>query len=135
MKICIWRYLENDKNYPGYHISVDSEGAEAIARVLCDPDREQVSFKLSSPTSIELAVPNNMGGDARFESFAALSIKTIPTSNKSRKLFTVYSHFPALNIEGSRDQLKTFAKHIRRCVEGYIDYSWGTGKENRFTFW
>lgn len=135
MKVCIWRYLENDRNFPGYHISVDSEGAEVIARDLRDPDREQVSFQLLSPTSTELAVPNNMGGDARFESYATLSVKAIPVSNKSRKHFAVYSHFPVLNIEASRDQLRTFAKHIQRSVKGYFDYSWGPGKGNRFTFW
>lgn len=134
-RICIWRYLENEKNYPGYHISIDPQCAEVIARDLRGLDQGPVSFQLSSPTSTELAVPNNLNNNARVEAYTTLVIEVIPTSNKNRKLFSVESNYPNLRILASSDQLQTFFKHVQRCAKGYFDYSWGRGKASRFTFW
>src|SRR5438105_1048742 len=66
--VFLWRYLENERNYPGWHFTADDLGATSFCELL----RAMGSFAVPShrtlvvtpPTTSVLAVPNNRNGAA-----------------------------------------------------------------------
>ncbi|GAA5068891.1 hypothetical protein GCM10025759_05090 [Lysobacter panacisoli] len=64
-RISLWRYTENECNYPGWHLNADEAGCRSLLELL-----DALSFEgsgtraiaLTPPTSGQLQVPNNMRG-------------------------------------------------------------------------
>ncbi len=135
MKVYLWRYLENEKNFPGHHIAGDEEGVVAMARQLRALQSGTASFELSPPTPEVLSVPNNLDGNAHFESYDRIVVEVVPTSNKNRKHFVAKPDAPAILFEASRAQVETFAKGIQGTKDGDIDFSMGGRPENQLWFW
>jgi len=69
----LWRYLENSRNYPGWHFAADQNGSVALKRLLVALNKDKKSqFRtapLSSPKTGVLGIPNNQlrGKPARLE--------------------------------------------------------------------
>lgn len=66
-RISLWRYLENERNYPGWHLNADAAGCRSLLMLLdalaTDGDGSRV-IAITAPTRAELAVPNNRRGRA-----------------------------------------------------------------------
>jgi hypothetical protein len=63
--ICVWRYVDNLGNYPGWHFAADADGFVSLIDLLesftsqpGDPSRFR-TIQISQPTAALLAVPNN----------------------------------------------------------------------------
>lgn len=60
--ISLWRYIENQKNFPGWHLNADSEGCASLLELidaLRDNPGGELTTRLSAPIPQQLAVPNN----------------------------------------------------------------------------
>jgi len=61
-RISLWRYTENQKNYPGWHLNADGEGCASLLELidaLSGRPGGNCRLRLSSPSPQQLAVPNN----------------------------------------------------------------------------
>jgi len=60
--ISLWRYTENQKNFPGWHLNADGEGCASLLKLIDALRGHPGSYRklrLSSPSPQQLAVPNN----------------------------------------------------------------------------
>jgi hypothetical protein len=75
----VWRFQENIRNYPGWHLSADHVGANSIIdlldRMLAAQWGSEKLLKVMPPPVEVLRVANNMGGKARWESPHSMLIK------------------------------------------------------------
>lgn len=76
--ISLWRYTENERNYPGWHLSANPAGCESLITLIealsADGAGTTRSVGLTPPTPAILGVPNNKHGTARFNAPAKLCI-------------------------------------------------------------
>ena len=68
--VFLWRYVENERNYPGWHFTTDAEGAASLCDLLkamgSHPTSSHRTLLVTPPTMSILGVPNNKGGSARW---------------------------------------------------------------------
>ena len=61
--ISLWRYLENTRNYPGWHFTADDAGCASMLALLdalfLDPAGSTRTLQLTAPSAEVLSVPNN----------------------------------------------------------------------------
>src|SRR5512133_1596062 len=66
--VYLWRYLENTRNYPGWHLKTDEAGRQSLLGLLQKMHAAKYSSRatvhLSAPTMRQLSVPNNRHGQA-----------------------------------------------------------------------
>ena len=89
-QIYLWRYLENQRNYPDWSLSLDPLALESL-RVLFrflheDETRCHRTLVSSEPTAAILRVPNNRGGTARFTSPGKIRLYFDPAAEVGWKL-------------------------------------------------
>jgi hypothetical protein len=133
MKICVWRYLDNEENFPGYHLSADVEGCLYIQERIEDPwDRS--SIPLVPPDSEVLLVPNNQGGTARTKTFLKLRIEITKRDEADR--FTIDEVASTLTLKLPRSQTPLVLQGIRDIENGEGDYSIkGEGDASLWFWW
>lgn len=60
--ISLWRYTENQRDFPGWHLNADGEGCASLLELIDalggHPGGEH-KLRLSAPTPRQLSVPNN----------------------------------------------------------------------------
>ena len=75
----LWRYLENTRNFPGWHLSADDLFCQSFAdlteKMLASRWSSQKTLLATPPDSKVLRVPNNRGGEARFKLAESLLLK------------------------------------------------------------
>ena len=68
-RVYLWRYRENTRNYPGWHLSTDRPGGASLLELFSLlPSASTPVYRtvpLTPPSQSVLAVPNNRGGFAR----------------------------------------------------------------------
>jgi hypothetical protein len=66
-RISLWRYTENERNYPGWHLNGDEAGCRSLAKLLdalaADGEGGR-TLVVSAPTESQLRAPNNKSGRA-----------------------------------------------------------------------
>ena len=78
-KVYLWTYLENTKNFPGWHICVDQNGGDSLLDLLEKmlsavwPSTKEIL--ISPPTLKILKRPNNKNGKAKWSSPKIFKIK------------------------------------------------------------
>jgi hypothetical protein len=66
-RIALWRYRENRRKYPGYHMTCDDMGARWLGRQLhAHPLRKPITIALSPVTQEILRVPANWSAAVGF---------------------------------------------------------------------
>lgn len=132
MRICVWRYLDNEKNFPGYHLSADVEGCLYMQERIRDP-WERSSILLVPPDSEVLLVPNNQGGTARTKAFSKLRIKTTDRDESGR--FAISEVESSLTLKLPRGQTPLMLQGIRDIKNGEGDYSMNGEEGASLWFW
>ena len=83
-QIYLWEYTENTRNFPGWHLVVDSTASDSLASLVAflNDAQEPIhrTIQISRPTRNVLCIPNNKDGLARFSVPAKLVIYFDPTS-------------------------------------------------------
>ena len=132
MKICIWRYKDNPRNYPGYHLSADAEGCRDLRERLSQI-RNSAVFSLTRPDAGVLSVPNNQGGSARF--FAGQKLQVHTGSSLPPDTFRWEEQDTTFILTCSREQIARFLAGVADIEKGDGDYSIRSGDDQALWFW
>ena len=64
-RISLWRYTENQRNFPGWHLNGDADGCQSLLALLdalaADGEGSR-TVAIIAPTKTQLSVPNNKAG-------------------------------------------------------------------------
>jgi hypothetical protein len=136
-KSYLWRYKENTKNYPGWHFSADEISCSAFIDLfnLMDVATYSGNCKISitPPNDALLSIPNNLNGNARYETAKQLVIKYDPLK---QVLWNITHNDSTVFIDIGKKYLLEFRKGIEDIKQGQGDYSIGPiADENRLWFW
>ena len=131
MKICLWRYLQNEKNYPGLNLSLDPEGCAYFKERLND-QWPNSSIPLTPPDDLVLSVPNNMNGKARVK--AASKLKLLVNISTKDESILIIEDKDTISIAMSNTMKLKLVTAIEDIQNGTGDYSIGSN-ENSIWFW
>ena len=131
-KIYLWKYEENTKNYPGWHLHANNEGCASLQELI----ELMVKAKFSSertisiipPTAKILMVPNNKGGKAKWLSVDRIKVKFVKGESDSEEWSLQHKH-PQLFLTIGENKLKALEKGIKDIAKGKGDYSIGYKEE------
>ena len=135
-RIWLWRYVENIRNYPGWHVTADAQGAASLLGLLglldtlnqggADSAR---TVQISAPSASILAVPNNRR--AAWHAPARLRVGT--SANEEEWRLTAEDQSAALTVgSGWRPVLQLALVGI---AEGRGDYAIGPSGKQQLTIW
>ena len=132
MKTHFWRYLENERNYPGYNFSTDADGCRAVLRWLRTFEERPV-FRLQPVTADVLSVPNNRDGAAGYFGFTSFLLRTLPDAPPGHFAFTEVSGH--LTLECSQVQVDLLIEGVEGLQRGEGDHRIGASREQALWFW
>jgi hypothetical protein len=132
MNICLWRYKDNARNYPGYHLSADAAGCLVLRKILSGI-RDRVEIPTQTPDARVLAVPNNQDGAARTVSAQRWRIETKSTYPSDHFRFGEIGKI--FRLECSMDQLQCVIGGIEDIERGCGDYCVGGDGNHVLWFW
>lgn len=136
-RIYLWRYRENRRNYPGYHLTADVTGCELLINALSRHENtkaeRQSLIPLSPVTPGILAVPANRRGDPTVVSFGALLLSTQPGWAAER--FELSESYPQCRLELSSAQAGCMLEGVRDIQRGKGDYCVGGEGDHVVWFW
>ena len=133
-RISIWRYIENEQNYPGWHLNADRVGCQsllALLDALAADGTDPRSIAITAPTKAQLGVPNNMRGQAAWVAPKKLRLTLSPVADQ-------WSFPPDLNpaaIEVGSTWLQALREGIAGIPEGRGDYAIGKGSLRLWFWW
>ena len=124
----LWTYKENTKNYPGWHMTVDSIGATALLELfeLMSSAKYSAIAKLqvSEPDKDILKVPNNKNGAAKWSSVPQLKIK-YPKDQCSDNHWVLNKNNGEFTLELGKNKLEEIKKGILDISNQEGDYAIG----------
>ncbi len=130
----VWRYLDNARNFPGWHLTADAESCAALQQLFEQMLLAKYSVKTSlltcPPTQELLCVPNNQGGKARWESVEKLHLKFDPAKQDNHWIVNPASD--GLHIEIGRGKLESLRDGVRDITRGKGDYSIGPEDDSQY---
>ena len=132
--IALWRYLENERNYPGYHLTADSSGSQLLRDQISSMLNRQtasVEIALAPPTQPVLEVPNNRRGQARCVFFSILRLQRSQRENE----FKITENAGACQLLASLDFLAQIRAGVENISHGHGDYSIGAEREQLWFWW
>ena len=132
--IALWRYLENERNYPGYHLTADGSGCQLLRdQISCMLDRRTADAEvaLSPATQRMLNVPNNRRGEARCVYFSSLWLHRSEVAGDLRMTESA----GACQLLASLDFLAQMRAGIEDIGHGRGDYSIGDKNGQLLWFW
>lgn len=132
--ISLWRYTENERNYPGWHLNADLEGCQslqALLEALAADGGGSRTVTLTAPAKSQLGVPNNRSGRAAWVAPAKLRVAFSATA--SEWSFPADLD-PAVLTVGS-DWLAPLLEGVAGIPEGRGDYSIGGHNVGNLSLW
>jgi len=133
-KVYLWKYKENTKNYPGWHLHADDEGCASLLILIDSMKKAQFpserTLNIKPPTPKILMVPNNRGGKAKWVTVDKIKIKAVKGDSSSEEWSLIHDH-PKLFLTVGENMLKAFEKGIKDITKGKGDYSIGHEKETK----
>ena len=134
-RICLWRYRERTRNYPGFHLSADHQGAGQLLALLGNLRKARTpqlaSVTLDPPTAAVLAVPDNRG--ASVSGYRYWELVVDPRFPPERLHFMVVND--RVRTELSMIQVESVAAGVEDIRERRGDYSIGDDEEHQLWFW
>jgi hypothetical protein len=137
-KIYIWKYKENKRNFPGWNLTVNNEGSKSLLNLLellessQYPSRKRVM--LSEPTSKQLGVPNNRGGNARYKPARVLELRFKKFNNE--EIWRMAEQESVVILEFGTNKMRELKSAIAGVPEGKGDFGICDAEdENVLFFW
>jgi len=133
----LWYYTENERNYPGWHLTADFAGCQSLIALLdafaTDGRAASRTVEIKPPSRAQLGVPNNKSGLAAWQAPSKLRIVF---SDNPAEWSLPLDLDPAVLTIGS-DWLAPLREGISGIPHGHGDYSIGpTDKgSSRLWFW
>lgn len=132
-RISLWRYLENERNYPGWHLNADPDGCKSLLALLdalvTDGDGS-LAIAITAPTKAELAVPNNRRGRAAWVAPEKLCL----TFSTTDDLWSFPADLAPAALDIGAVWLAALRDGIDGIPKGRGDYCIGRG-DLRLWFW
>jgi hypothetical protein len=134
-RISLWRYTENERNFPGWHVTADATGCSSLISLLDAFASDNVAVsrtvEVVAPTPEILAVPNNRSGRAAWSAPTKL---VLSFSTAAAQWSFPNSSDPAAFTVGS-EWLALLRKGIEGIPNGLGDYSIGTQSNGNLRLW
>jgi hypothetical protein len=136
--VYLWKYKENQRNYPGWNLTVDNIASESITQLLDLMQRcEWSSSKLiilSRPTNDQIRVPNNWNGTASWKWAENLVLSSIKTDGFNH--WKIYEKYPKLEIAFGSSKLEELKSAVTGIPHGKGDFSIETENDDDIlNFW
>ena len=134
--VSLWYYTENERNYPGWHLTADAAGCESLIALIdlfATGTPASRAVDITPPSEAQLGVPNNKSGLAAWRAPSKLRVAF---SNNPADWSFPPELDPAVLTIGS-DWLAPLREGISGIPHGRGDYSIGpSGKGgSRLWFW
>jgi len=133
----LWRYLENTRNFPGWHLSADDLFCQSFAdlteKMLAARWNSQKTLLVTPPSSRILNVPNNRGGEAQWKSAQSLLLK-YPKDKVAEDYFSLEEVEGNVVLSVGAQKLRLLCECILGTRQGKNDYSIGI-KDLQLWFW
>jgi hypothetical protein len=133
--ISLWRYTENERNYPGWHLSADTRGCSSLSSLLqslaADGDGAARAIALEPPTASVLAIPNNRGGQAKFRAPAKLRVRFV----RDPRLWSFPKTLEPAELAFGYDWLAPLKQGLDAISQGQGDYSIGIDHDGNLPLW
>jgi hypothetical protein len=128
-KVSLWYYTENERSFPGWHLTADRVGCESLIALLDALAAEGIAasrlVEVRPPSKAQLGIPNNKSGLAAWK--APNKLRIAFSENPQEWSFPLDLD-PAVLTIGS-DWLAPLREGISGIPHGHGDYSIGpTGK-------
>jgi hypothetical protein len=134
-RVSLWRYTENQRNFPGWHLTADATGCSSLISLLDAFASDNIAvtrtLEIVAPTAEILAVPNNLSGRAGWVAPARLCFSYSVVS--SQWAFPCASD-PAVLTVGS-EWLAPLRKGLEGIPSGVGDYSIGNYSDGNLRLW
>lgn len=130
--VSLWRYTENTRNYPGWHLNADVAGCRSLLDLLDALATEPGSYRtipLRPPSEAQLSVPNNRGAAPAAATKLRLAVADAPA-----QWHLPADHDPATLTIGS-DWLAPLRKGLLDITRGRGDYSIGEEDSDSLRLW
>ena len=135
--VSLWYYTENERNFPGWHLTADPAGCESLIVLLdafaTDGIPASRAVEIEPPSKAQLGVPNNKSGLAAWR--APSKLRVAFSSNPAEWSFPPDLD-PAVLTIGS-NWLVPLREGISGIPHGRGDYSIGPSSKgsSRLWFW
>lgn len=134
-RVCLWRYRERARNYPGFHLSADPPGCDQLLALLGSLAKARTpqtgNVALDPVTPAVLAIPNNR--DAAVSTYRHWVLVVDPNFAPERLHFTITND--RIQTELSTVQVESMADGVRDMRERRGDYAIGDEEGHELWFW
>ena len=134
--ISLWRYTENSRNYPGWHLSADAAGCASLFELLqalraCSESTSR-TVHITPPSSSTLKVPNY-----RSKWVAPTKWRIAFEPNKAAtSLWSIETQEDSVHLTLGVTMIQELASGVKDIRRGEGDYSIGGSDEQpRLWFW
>ena len=137
-RLYLWRYTESTRSYPGWHLTADDACCNGIVdlieRMLSARWSSQKSLVVTPPTEEVLRVPNNRGGEARWEAPGSLILK-YPKGKVGDEYIALDKHGDTIVLSAGRLKLGLLQECVLKVLRGEGDYSIEAGDTQLWFWW
>jgi hypothetical protein len=131
-QIFFWTYLDNKKNYPGWHLTADRAGVDFFLQLFEKmANAKWSSFKninISRPAPNILKVPNNMNGRARWRSPKIFKLKH-PKGLVPNNYWHLDVKENSVILSVGVDKLNELRNGVENIINNKGDYAIGSDEE------
>ena len=131
--IALWRYKENQRNFPGWHLTADATGCASLLALLdafaSDGGTCSRTLAIQAPTLAILAVPNNRSSAWRSPSKLRLSLSENPAE------WSFPESLEPATLTFGWDWLPKLRQGIAGIPHGEGDYSIGGSGSSNLQLW
>ena len=136
-RVFLWRYRENRRNYPGYHLTADAAGCDfllaSLRRLAAAERARRIELPLAPVGPEILAVPNNRRGNSTVKRFTRLELVTEPDFERAHLRFTEQHPKCVMNLSAA--QAECVAGGVQDVAAGKGDYCIGEVRDQELWFW
>lgn len=133
----LWRYTENARNYPGWHLTADNQCCETLAdlfdKMVSARWNSQKSLVITPPSEKVLKVPNNRGSLAHWKTVNSLRLKYNKKVDGQQSELIQNDYELILLVDSETLWL------IKECILGILkaegDYSIKIGETSLWFWW
>jgi hypothetical protein len=137
-KVYIWKFIDNQRNYPGWNLTVDLKASKNLSELLDLmndsewPSKKTISTEL--PTKSQLKVPNNRGGLAKWKSKPKLTLNYKKGESDNYWLITETDN--GVVIQFGKAKFEELKNAINGIPKGVGDYAISDPEDkNVLYFW
>jgi hypothetical protein len=136
--VYLWHYLENERNYPGWHFTADAEGVASVSALFkalrghSTPAYRTVV--VSQPTPSILGVPNNKSGAARWFAPDKWRITYLPDTEQANT-WTFQSDNKIARLSLGSAMVPQLIAGVEDVAQGKGDYCIGLANSELWFWW